>query len=487
MLNNRCLPLSVCAVAFFIWCYLLSYKYAHFGYNDWDLAFYTQACWQLLHGSQFTSITGINYFGNHSCFITLLNLPFFALVPHPLTLILLKLLAYLVAACLFYKIAYESSGQGTALVLMVLYIIFPANIFSILYEFNPESFAPPILFWMYMVFQKKQWWSFFVASILLMLIKENMALVVCAYGLYGFLSGGSPPKVSWFNFFSGAVIFYVLVVHVIPYYHHLTYHPFIARYAYLGLGHSIGEMIFNMFTQPQKIIEGVFTGVNGRYVLSLFGPLLLPVLFSWQSLFIISPVLLQHLLSDSPSEHSIYYHYGSTIAPFIFLALMRTLSLCCQKFNRKIYNVMLLLLVFVSIMFLCCFLNPFVYKLDYHRDRLDAVRWGFVDSVPSQEGVIATFDYLAPLSLRKDLYSFNKVYDESYLSPQEIKSSELNAGRSFVLPDQVHYALIDFRDPWLMRSFKFWPQGTSKRVRSFLETGHWKVIKSYGSIVLLRR
>jgi len=183
MLNNRRLPFIVCAVSFFIWYILLFYKYYHFGYSDWDLAFFTQACWQLLHGSQFTSIAGINYFGDHSYFITLLTLPFFALVPHPLTLVLLKLIAYLTAAYLFYKIAYEALGGASALALMVLYIIFPANIFSLLYEFNPESFAPPILFWMLIAFQKRQWRSFLIASLLLMLIKENMALLVCAFGL----------------------------------------------------------------------------------------------------------------------------------------------------------------------------------------------------------------------------------------------------------------------------------------------------------------
>ena len=138
MLINRYLPLGLCGVTFFAWSLLLSYKYVHFGYNDWDLAFFTQACWQLLHGSQFASITGINYFGDHSYFITLLILPFFALVPHPLTLVLLKLIAFIIAVYLFYKIAYDALGQETALVLMVLYIVFPANIFSVLYEFNPE-------------------------------------------------------------------------------------------------------------------------------------------------------------------------------------------------------------------------------------------------------------------------------------------------------------------------------------------------------------
>ncbi len=486
MLSNRYLPVAVCTVAFFTWCLLLFYKYAHFGYNDWDLAFFTQACWQLLHGSQFTSLAGINYFGDHSYFITLFILPFFALFPHPLTLVLLKLTAYLVAAYLFYKIAAETLGQTTALILMVLYIVFPANIFSVLYEFNVEGLAPPFLFWMFMSFQKQQWRSFFMASVLLMLIKENMALIVCAYGLYGIFNKKCPSPVAWLTLILGAVTFYILVADVVPYFRHLPYHPFIVRYEYLG--HSLREIIFNLLTQPSKVMNMIFTGLNAGYIKSLFGPLLLPVLFGWPLLFPVLPVLLQHMLADNPSEHTIYYHYGSTIAPFIFLAVMRTLGLCLGKFSRKVFNAILFLLVFSLITFLYCFLDPFVYKLDYHRnDRLDAVRWDFVSAVPPQAGVISTFDYLAPLSLRKNLYAFHKIYNESYQNSQEMKANELNTGQSFILPDQVHYALIDFKDPWLKQSLKFWPQETSQRIRMFLREGHWQVIKSYGSIVLLKR
>jgi uncharacterized membrane protein len=146
--------------------FLLESKYLHLGYYDWDLAFFTQACWQLLHGSQYVSLVGINYFGDHSYFLSLATLPFFAIAPSPMTLVFLKVIAFVVSAFLFYKIAYPQLGQAKALVLMLLYLLFPANIFSILYEFNPESFAPPILFWMFMSFEAKNWKSFFLADCL---------------------------------------------------------------------------------------------------------------------------------------------------------------------------------------------------------------------------------------------------------------------------------------------------------------------------------
>jgi len=482
--DNR-IAIIICLVFFVIWFCLLEYKYFNLGYYDWDLAFFSQACWQLLHASQFTSITGINYFGDHSYFITLLTLPFFALFPHPLTLILLKLSAFIIAAYLFYRIAYESLGQSAALALMVLYILFPANIFSMLYEFNPECFAPPALFWMFMAFQKKQWRSFFIASILLMLIKENMPLLVCAFGLWGLFHKGCPPKIAWGSFFLGAAVFYVLVIDVVPYFRHLSHHAFVVRYAYLG--HSVGSIIFNLFTQPQRVGKVVFLGFHDGYIQSLFGPLLVPALFSWQILLLMSPVLLQHLLSNGMSEHSIYYHYGATMAPFIFLATMRTLCFCSQRANRKVSNSLLLLLIAASAINLYGYKDAFVLRLNYHHDRLSAARWALVDAVPPQQGVITTFDFLAPLSLREHVYTFHKVYDDSYQNPEAIKSSELNTGGPFVLPDQVRYALIDFKDAWIIVDLQKDRRVTSERIQAFLRKSNWTEMMSYGSIVLLKR
>ena len=267
---------------------------------------------------------------------------------------------------------------------------------------------------------------------------------------------------------------------------HLAYHPFLL--SVMNIWAIVTEKYYLIYLSiHKKALDAIFTSMNVKYIKSLFGPLILPVLISWQYLFLASPILLQHMLSDNPSEHSIYYHYGSTIAPFIFMAVAGALKLCFQKFNRKTFNIILFFLVFSLISFLYCFLDPFFYKLNYHHDHLDAVRWDFVNAIPAEEGVIATFDYLTPLSLRKYLYAFHKVYNESYQNPQEIKSSELNTGRSFTLPDQVHYALIDFKDPWIKQSLKYWPQETTQRIRMFLKMGHWQVVKSCGTIVLLRR
>jgi len=78
------------------------------------------------------------------------------------------------------------------------------------------------------------------------------------------------------------------------------------------------------------------------------------------------------------------------------------------------------------------------------------------------------------------------VYDDSFQNPADIKLSELNTGGSFVLPGQVHYALIDFSDPWLQSDLANNPS-VRLRVDAFLKGSQWKIIKSCESMVLLKR
>jgi uncharacterized membrane protein len=485
-LKEKRVAFIICILALLGFLYVLLYKYYHLGYYDWDLAFFTQACWQLLHGSQFIPLTGINYFGDHSYFITFFYLPIFALAPHPLTLIILKLFAFIMAAFLLYKIMEEELGQGMALILMVLYITFPANIFALLYDFNPENFAPPILLWMFMMFQKRRWRAFLIAALLLMTIKENMALIVGAFGIYGLFRKDMPLKVSLLTLAVAALIFYILTCYLIPHFRHLVQHAFVVRYDYLG--HNLKEIFITMLTDPHKVFVSLTLNVNQLYVRNLFGPLLIPALMSPHILFLMSPVFLQHLLSIHVPEHSIYYHYGPTVVVFIFLAVGWTFTWWRKKLNPKVFIAIAILVMFLSGIHIGHYREQFSLRLNYHgNDQLEAFRWALIKSVPANEGVVTTFDFLAPLALREHVYSFHKIYDEFYQNPQKMEKSELNTQKRFILPDQVHYALIDFNDFWLKKDLKENYQSTDRRIQNFLTKEQWQPIKSFGHMVLYKK
>lgn len=471
----------ICGVFGLIWAAALVYKYVHLGHFDWDLAFFTQACWQLLHGSQYVPLVGINYFGDHSYFITFLILPFFALVPHPLTLVFFKLAAYLASAFLLYKLLRRDLPQWLSVGLMTAYLLLPANCLTVLYEFNPESLAVPFIVLLFDAFERKRWRLFWVSAAALLLIKENFALVTAAFGVYGWVMAKDPRQ----KYHSGvlvalsAAIFYVLAMVVIPLLRHSSTHAFVVRYSYLGS--SLEEILRNLFLKPQMVLEQLFSKDNAKFIAALGGPWILPAILGLPALIVIAPLLLQHLLADYEPEKSIYYHYGLTLAPVLFLAAGRGLAYLKQRIRPAIFVTAVTFIFVLSVVHSALYVPPILKSLDYHQDNLTAKRWEMLREVPPQAGVVATFDYLTPLAMRKELYSFHKIYDPHFQDDQRMQQSELNVRKKFVLPDTVRYAVLDFDDIWLAQVIK--DEGTEKvipRLREFLKG--WRLVKSHKSL-----
>ena len=102
-------------------------------------------------------------------------------------------------------------------------------------------------------------------------------------------------------------------------------------------------------------------------------------------------------------------------------------------------------------------------------------RWKLIRLVPQDASVVASFPFLTPLSQRKNLYAFYKIYDPKYQ----------NARYSYQLPADVQYALIDTRDPWFLQEGNF--KLANERAKNFLNSGHWVILKGYERYVLYKR
>lgn len=466
------LPSLICLSAFVLFASIVSLKYYHLSYYDWDLAFFTQAAWSLCHGSQYTSLVGINYFGDHSYYFTFLLLPLFAILPHPLTFVVLKIAAFVASAYLLYRILRREQPQWLALSLMGLYLVFPANVFAIIYEFNIEAFAPVFLLLAFDYFHREKYGKFIVSCVFLGLIKENMLLIIFMFGLYGLLTkksrrwtwGGLPMIVS-------GVVFLGLVLWLIPMFRHLHQHAFWVRYAHV-LDH------------PLRFVSKLILG-NAGYVSDLFGPLLVPVVFDLRALFFVIPIFGQHLMSNEFAEHTIYYHYGPTLTPFIFLAASAGITRLKQILSQRAFVLLLMFLFLSSVVHVVRFYPAMKVRLTAYEDNQDAIRWSMIKKVPADAGVVASFCFLAPLATRQSLYSFHKIYDEFYQDPLKIKKAELYQGKIFELPKDARYALIDLDDAFFTRAQKQRPELTNQKFNAFLQS--WDVVEKQGSIVLYKR
>jgi len=480
------IALLICVTTFLTGMVAVLIKYHNFGYTDWDLAFVSQAMWNLSNGSQFVTLTGINFFGDHSYYIALLLIPLFKLIPHPLTLVLLKLLIFVCAAFALYKYSKDDLGEATALMCTALYLTFPPNIFAILYEFNIESLSPLVIILLFRSFKKDHFKLFLSCCIVMCLIKENMCLVVAMFGIYAFVARREHRwRWGFVPLLLGTLTFYLFVTQLIPAARGLEEHAFVARYRHLGS--SLTEIISTILLNPQSTLAMVFEGRNLIYMGDLFGGLLIPAILSPQILFLFSPVLLQHLLSNDWAEHTIYYHYASSMAPFIFLAAINTLAIIKKKSSKSVFTFVFSLIILLCVLHIGQNFEPMLQRVVVHEDNLAKARWQIVSQVPKKASIVATFTYLAPLSTRKHLYSFHTIYDEYYQNERKLSLNTLYTAEHFVLPPHVTYALIDFDDYWLKSRLSKYPNKITSRIEQFFINDSWSIVSMRSNIFLLKR
>jgi uncharacterized membrane protein len=325
-------------------------------------------------------------------------------------------------------------------------------------------------------------WAF-----LLMLIKENMIIVAACFGIRAlFVSAKDDRKLLILFIVACVSVFVYFVMILIPYFRGLEQHAFTVRYAWLG--HNVPEVLLSPILHPQELLKRMVCPLNRVYLLNLFSYLLLPAIFSPAALFMMLPLLLQHMLSDSIPEHTIYYHYVPTMAPFIFFALIETLVKITKIkiFSKYVYQIILVLLV-VSFPVLLTYQKTLVHRWDVLGIPQASKVWKMIGQIPSGAPVIATFRFLAPLSTRSEVYSFHKLYSDEFNDPKEMGRNELNTHKGFVLSERVGYALLDLDDPWYVATFKLGKESELKRIDAFFNDPNWKVIYSVDKLLLLKR
>ncbi len=476
--NFNFFVLGTAATAFLLWAFVLWRKYQFFGYCDWDLALFSQGMWSLIHADGYSSIFERHILSNHANLIALIILPVYFVVQHPLTLVFLKVVSYILAGVGLFYLSKPRVGRVYALWLMGLYYFYVPNVFGLLHDFDFESLSPAFLVGLLYFFEKRRWWPFMITAMLLMTIKENMPLVVFAFGLYGLLS--LKDRIAWgvVPMALSVTMFLILVKIFIPLMStgHLSAPlPYAGNYAYLwqdgwwaGVAH-VGKTFF----QP----------ANTHLMQEWFGPLCYVPLFGLKALFFVAPLFMQHFMSTSKTEHMIIFYYGMALAPFIFLSMAMSLEHLKKVLSSRafFYLVALITLVFFQHWSGC--LPKFFQRMScsysgcaVSKNTLKE-KWSLLRRIPDKAPVAASFSFLTPLSQRFEVYPFYKLYSDRFQHGE-------NPWR---LPAHVAYAIIDFDDPWMRAELPDPESRSLDAVMRRLGGSSWEIVGSSGQTVLFRK
>ena len=281
---------------FFLICTWTSYaRWANFQYRSFDLAYYVQAIWQLIHGRLDVSVENVPLLGNHVEPIVFLFAPLFAVFRHPMLFVIVQNAALATMPLVGYNIAKRLGLDGKrACLLSAALLLAPAAGYIAIHEFHPEALVAPFLLLMLQAWVAKsisRHWLWFVA---VLACKENMApllIVYCATQCVVERSRGLAELRRWFLWPMGlALIWFVLSAYVITPALNSGNIDYVALYDQLGT--SPGNILLNAIVRPQLIGRALLQSLtHGNLVWGLLLPFLCLPLLRPRWIVIAAPIL----------------------------------------------------------------------------------------------------------------------------------------------------------------------------------------------------
>lgn len=298
------------------------YRQAHVATSQFDMGNMDQTIWHTIHG-QFFQMTDPaepvlrSRAAWHADFLLLIYAPFYALWPDPRTLMILQVIFVASGAIPLFWLARKRLGSWLAVVVAALYLVYPPQLYGMLFDVHAVVLVSPILLWAWWALTERRWLVYYPMILLAVLGKEQVGLTVAALGLYwvgrrGYRWAGTVAMIL------GVATTFIMLSYVIPAMRGSAGH--FALDSYSAFGDSSGEVVRNILTHPGQVIRTLVTQEN----IALTGRLLAPVaglsVFGWPVLLVATPEILVNYLSNFPNQHTILFQYMSVIVPFVFLS-----------------------------------------------------------------------------------------------------------------------------------------------------------------------
>jgi uncharacterized membrane protein len=284
----------------------------------WDLGYYAQLTWQLAQAHlPRSSVWHDAPWGNHATFILVAAAPFLWLAPNPATLLVLQSLALSLGAIPAYMLGRRVWGTPHAgLAVAAAYLLYPPLQFANLFDFHADTFATPILLAAFAaLFAGRVGWAIAWAA-LLILVKEDIALVAACFGLYVAVAHRRAAGLVLAGVATAA--FGLLVWIVIPGWIQTPYFAVFNRWPHLG--RTPLELVLSPVLQPAVFFGTLLQPERLGYLALLVVPLAGLPLLAPEVLAVGILPLASNLLSSVEAQYTIRAHYTAALTAILVVA-----------------------------------------------------------------------------------------------------------------------------------------------------------------------
>lgn len=297
-------------------------RHATYRSTGFDLGIFDQAVWQLGRlqepASSLKDLPSI--FGDHFSPVLVALAPLGACDCGPAPLIVAQ--ALLVAASVVPVVLFARPrlGSGGALLLGVGYGLFCGIQSAIEFDVHEVAFAPLLIGWAALFADREQWLRALGCVLGLLLVKESLAFLVLAFGLWFALQ--RRPREALVCLFAGALWYASVTRQVIP--HFADGRPF-SYWSYEQVGRTPGDALRNAILHPLQTAKVFVTPSEKLRTLAvLFGAFgFLPLLSI--DIVLAAPLLAERMFSGNAKYWTLQDHYSLTIAPVLAIGAARAL------------------------------------------------------------------------------------------------------------------------------------------------------------------
>ena len=401
-------------------------RHRAFATGRFDLGNMVQAVWWTAHGHplRMTNLHGdqISRLAAHVDPLLAVFGPLWWIWPSPDLLLVAQALAIAAGAWPVYWLARKHLGSPrAALGFALAYLLYPATGWLTLNEFHPVALATPLLLYAFWFLDNDRLVPFALFAVPAAASKEEIGLVVAGFGLWYALARR---RVA-----AGLVIAalgfawsLIAIALVIPHFHTAGESDFYGRYS--EVGGSAAGIVKTTFTHPSRIADAAFSGRDLRYVLQLVLPLAGLSLLAPLVLIAALPELALNLLSATPTQTSIHFHYTAGLIPPLVIAAV----LGARRLSR--WGLAAALAVVVAALAGAYRLGPIpgwrhvpggshFQATAAHVTEHDRIAAKALRLIPKSAVVSATNTLGAHLSARRRILSFPYIQDATWIAADE--------------------------------------------------------------------
>ncbi len=385
-------------------------RHYQFQTQAWDMGIFDQLFWNTTHG-QFmqSSLEEIpDHFGIHFSPTLLLLMPGYAVFPSPYYLLLMQTIALALGAWPLYLLARKKLSEPFPLVIAAAYLLYPPLHWVNNFDFHEIAFFIPLAIAGFYFLEEKK---FIPASVFLALAagtKEDAILVVVFFGIYSLLrawqkNNKAELKIGISIILLSTLYFLLATKVIMP-----AFGGGLLRLdRYHELGATTSEIARNLITNPELPISLVFQAQKMKYISWLFLPAAFLPFFSWPSLFLILPGILENVLTNFPSQFSGHYQYDAVIIPGLFIGMIFGIEFLSKKWfvgKENLLQKTVLAAAFIGFL-LRSPVSPLFFPLDLFSKNPQREAIGeLLAKVPASASVSATTSFVPHLTNRSEIF-----------------------------------------------------------------------------------